>query len=137
MNNDSWDQRKSCRSTNKSINKMRATSLTKSTIPVSDLLNQTPLFPILHDIFMQVRSAKTQKKIDTVKLHKERLGNETISSSSSLIWDKKLYIVAVSNTSGVHLEVSSDASLETAKAAIETYIRDMELPINVDRYTRT
>lgn len=110
--------------------------LLKNTIPVNDLLSQTPLFPVLFDIFISIRKEKSKKKIDTVKLHKEKLGNETVFSPEHkmAIWNRKDYVAKISNMTGVHIEVDEKASLEDAKLAVQHYIDDMGLQIKINDY---
>lgn len=103
-------------------------------ILVSDLINQTTLFPILHDIYVEVRKAR--KNVDIVMYHRNILGSERCSSIQNKywIWDKDNYRVIVSNVTGIQLEVSLGADFEKIKTGIKTYLSDMSIPLSIQNY---
>lgn len=109
----------------------------RETIGIDSVIKETPLFTVLHEIFCQVRKARGS--MDVIGYHRTQLGPETHIFRPEMkwyLWDRSKYRVVVSNTTGIHLEVEIDASFDRAREAVESYLSDMKLPIDVGVYRK-
>jgi len=94
------------------------------TIPIENIVDASN-FALTYSTFCQSLGFPR----NLVKIHKTKLGRQTQTIQGSAhrlwVWDRKQYVVFVSNAKGICFEVPENASEKQAMAAWKQYVKDM------------